>query len=60
MATVKLGGTYNGEILEILSNANIFGVNLVEIGLADKIEGMFKELIAGNGAVKATLDKYLV
>lgn len=60
LATVKLGGTYNGEILEILSNANIFGVNLVEIGLADKIEGMFKELIAGNGAVKATLDKYLV
>jgi len=49
-----------GESLKpILSNASIFGVCLFEAGLADKVEGMFKELIAGPGAVRATLKKYL-
>nr|MCR5402778.1 mannitol dehydrogenase family protein [Butyrivibrio sp.] len=43
----------------ILSNANIFGSNLYEAGLGEKIEGLFGELIAGPGAVRATLKKYL-
>ncbi len=59
LASVKLGGTYGGEAREILANANIFGLDLVEVGLADKIEGMFLELIAGKGAVVKTLEKYL-
>ncbi|MBR6569105.1 MAG: mannitol dehydrogenase family protein, partial [Clostridia bacterium] len=49
-----------GENLKpILSNASVFGVDLYEAGLAAKVEGMFKELIAGPGAVRATLKKYL-
>ena len=44
---------------EILSNKNIFGVNLYEAGLAEKVEGFYKELCAGPGAVRATLKKYL-
>ncbi len=43
----------------ILSNAKIFAVNLYEVGLGEKVEGMFLELIAGKGAVRNTLKKYL-
>ncbi len=43
----------------ILSNDKIFAVDLYKVGLGEKIEGMFLELIAGNGAVRATLQKYL-
>ena len=51
--------TYQGQLKEILSNAAIFGSNLVEIGLADKIERMFVEELCGVGAVRMTLRKYL-
>jgi fructuronate reductase len=59
---VKLGDTtLDANILRpILSNDKIFAVNLYEVGLGEKIEGMFLELIAGNGAVRETLKKYLV
>ena len=43
----------------ILSNANIFGVNLYEAGLADKVEKFYHELSAGPGAVRTVLKKYL-
>ena len=42
-----------------LSNANIFGIDLYQAGIGDKIEEMFKEEIAGPGAVRATLKKYM-
>ena len=35
-----------------MSNANIFGINLYEAGIGDKIEEMFVEEIAGKGAVR--------
>lgn len=58
---VKLGDTeLKADLLKpILSNEKIFAVNLYEVGLGEKIEGMFKELIAGKGAVRETLKKYL-
>ena len=37
----------------------IFGINLYEAGIGDKIEEMFVEEIAGKGAVRNTLKKYL-
>ena len=43
----------------ILSNPVIFGSDLVALGLGDKITGMVAELIAGPGAVRAVLKKYL-
>lgn len=43
----------------ILSNAAIFGVDLYEVGLGEKIEGYYKEMIAGPGAVGDTIEKYL-
>ena len=34
-------------------------MSLVEAGLADRVTGFFKEMLAGPGAVRATLKKYL-
>jgi len=43
----------------LFSRADIFGIDLYEAGLGEKIEGMVKELYAGKGAVRATLHKYV-
>ncbi|MBE5966263.1 MAG: mannitol dehydrogenase family protein [Lachnospiraceae bacterium] len=57
---IKLGDRIRkGALKLILSNDKIFAVNLYEAGLGEKIEGMFEELIARKGAVRATLKKYL-
>lgn len=51
--------TYKGQLIPILSNENIFGVNLYDAGIGSLIEAMFQEEIAGAGAVRAALKKYL-
>lgn len=51
--------TYQGQLKPILSNANIFGIDLYQAGIGERIEAMFLEEIAGPGAVLATLKKYL-
>ena len=51
--------TYQGQLKEILSNANIFGVDLYEAGIGSLVEDMFVEEIAGPGAVRAVLKKYI-
>lgn len=43
----------------ILRNANIFGCDLYEAGIGEKIEAFLVEELAGPGAVRATLVKYL-
>lgn len=55
---VSLGDT-TSNVREILSNETIFGVNLYEVGLGEKIETMFYEMLEGKGAVRRTLEKYL-
>lgn len=64
VAGFKLGEV--GDVAEIeaalkpvLENAKIFGVNLYEVGMAETVCGYFKELTAGVGAVRATLQKYV-
>lgn len=48
------------EVLKpILEDARIFGVDLYESGLAEKVCGYFDEMNAGPGAVRETLVKYL-
>ena len=49
----------DGRVDAVLNNAYLFGVDLAAAGLKDKIRGYFRELIAGPGAVRATLKKYL-
>lgn len=58
---VKLGevSTAAGKLKPVLSNSKIFGVDLYSVGLGEKVEAYFEELIAGKGAVRATLRKYL-
>ncbi len=43
----------------ILEDAKIWGVNLYEVGMAGKVAAHFTEMIAGVGAVRATLKKYV-
>ncbi len=60
MAGIRLGEAFDEEQLRpILSDDAIFGVNLYDCGLADKVIRYFKELNAGPGAVRATLEKYI-
>ncbi len=47
------------QVRPILSNINLFGIDLYEAGVGEKIEAIFKEEISGKGAVRATLEKYL-
>lgn len=57
---IKLGEPVNdAQIDPILSDASIFGVDLHDCGLADKVLNYFKELMAGTGAVRETLKKYV-
>ncbi|MGM9685147.1 MAG: mannitol dehydrogenase family protein [Bacteroidaceae bacterium] len=44
---------------DLYSRKDVFGVDLYEVGLGQQIEGMVKELFADNGAVRATLHKYV-
>ena len=44
---------------DLLADAKIWGVNLYEVGMAEKVCGYFTEMIAGPGAVRATLQKYV-
>ena len=61
LAGVKLGDpdSADGKLDGILANPNLFGVSLVDAGLDSVVTGYFTELIAGPGAVRATLKKYL-
>lgn len=57
---IQLGDTVADEKLhEILKDKRIFGVDLYEVGLAEKVLQYFNELIAGKGAVRETLKKYV-
>lgn len=61
VAGFKLGEEADVEpvLRPVLENAAIFGVNLYEVGLADLVCQYFKEMIAGPGAVRAALEKYV-
>ncbi|MBE5886486.1 MAG: mannitol dehydrogenase family protein [Lachnospiraceae bacterium] len=43
----------------VLTNEKIFGVDLEIVGMADAVCTYFGEMLAGKGAVRATLKKYL-
>jgi len=58
---VRIGepSSAKGRLRPILSNSGIFSVDLYDVGLGEKIEGYFSEMIEGPGAVRKTLEKYL-
>ena len=51
--------SYCGQLQRFIHNTALFSVDIRDAGLDDKIETMFKALIAGKGAVRATLRDYL-
>lgn len=59
---IKLGETDKEKIHEavkpILSDKEIFGNNLYDIGLGEKVEDMFIEMLSKPGAVRDTIRKY--
>lgn len=58
---IQLGDTVDAATVlkPILENKKIFGVDLYEIGMAEKVCQYFTEFIAGPGAVQKTLEKYV-
>ena len=46
-----------GQLRPILSNAALFGVDLYAAGLGERTEEMFRDMLAGPGAVRATLHR---
>lgn len=51
--------TFKNQLKPILSNERLFFTDLYKDGIGEKIETMFREMIAGPGAVKATVHKYV-
>ena len=57
---IKLGDAVDDALPKpILENSTIFGVNLYKVGLAPLVCRYFREMTAGCGAVRATLEKYI-
>ncbi len=59
---ISLGGEnpdLEEKIRPLLENKSIFGVNLYEAGLAGKVTGYLKDMLAGEGAVRRTLEKVI-
>ena len=57
MEKLSLGHTENAEevLTPVLKNVSIFGVDLFEAGLGQRVLEYFRELATGKGAVEATL-----
>lgn len=51
--------TLKEQLKPILANECLFFTDLYKAGVGEKIEDMFREMIAGPGAVKATIHKYV-
>ncbi len=62
VADFKLGdnGDVRSRLEKLLRDKSIFGVDLFEVGLADRVCEYFRELTDGVGAVRRTLEKYCV
>lgn len=51
--------TFTDQLRPILSNERLFFIDLYKAGVGKKVENMFREMIAGPGAIKATIHKYV-
>ena len=61
LAGIELGSpdSEGDKLAPILKNPNLFGVSLDEAGLSGKVTDLFRELVAGPGAVRRTLIAHL-
>jgi len=62
LAGLELGqkGPFHDILKPILSDKKIFAIDLYEAGLGEAVEADFAELMAGPGAIRATLKKHLL
>lgn len=69
VATLRFGNFYDTEedmvdlknaLSPLLRNTAIFGVDLVEIGMADCVCNYLIEMLIGPGAIRKTLEKYTI
>ena len=51
--------TFTDQLRPILSNERLFFIDLYKAEVGEKVENMFREMIAGPGAIKATIHKYV-
>lgn len=58
---IRLGdrGPFSETLRPLLSDATIFGTDLFEFGLADRVLSFFGEMVRGPGAVRETLERLL-
>jgi fructuronate reductase len=58
---ISLGdsGPFDDKLKPILTDETIFGVNLYDVGLAEKVLCYFKEFVRSKGSVREMLKKYL-
>ena len=61
MAGITVGepDSLTDQLKPILANENIWGLNLYEAGIGNKVEEIFREELKGKGAVRAALKQYL-
>ncbi len=61
LSEIRLGDpdSMGDSLKPLLSNKRIFGTDLYEAGIGNKIEAMVRDMLEGPGAVRATLVKYL-
>ena len=50
--------TFTDQLKPILSNERVFFIDLYKAGVGEKIEMMFREMIAGVSAIRETVHKY--
>lgn len=51
--------TAAGKLDKLLSNENIFGVDLNKAGLSEKVKSVFAEMLEGRGAVRRVLNRFI-
>ncbi len=61
LAGVRMGEPQSAReaVQPMLGDATLWGVSLVEAGLADRVAQLFADMVAGPGAVRSTLGKVL-
>ena len=61
LAGIRVGdpASYTGQLKDILSNKAIFGIDLYQAGLGEKIESFFLEQIQGPAAIRQSLKRQL-
>lgn len=61
VSSLELGKTPNEAVLEpLLRNASVFGVDLYEVGLARSVLERLRDMAAGVGAIRKTIQKVLL